>query len=189
MGYTVLCLGNPGPRYRETRHNAGFFVAEALSKRLGKALRRPLFGKYRYLKHGEMLVVTPLTYMNRSGEVLPNIDRRFRGHGEPLIVVFDQMDLPPGAIRLKRGGGSGGHRGVESVVQFSHDREWYKLAVGIGRPRAGVSVTDHVLSEPRTDERDALHSACDTAGSVVLRFAEDDPADIMNEVNRRVSTS
>ena len=136
-----------------------------------------------------MLMVTPLTYMNRSGEIIPALDRRFPTYREPLIVVFDQMDLPPGTIRLKRGGGAGGHRGVRNVMQYSPRREWYKLAVGIGRPRRGQSVTDHVLSEPGPEERDALYSACERAGSVLLKFATDNPADIMNEVNRRVSTS
>ncbi len=188
MGYTALCLGNPGPQYRETRHNAGFFVAETLSKRLGASFSRPFFAKYRYLRSGDMLTVTPLTYMNRSGEVIPALDRRFPGHAEPLIVVFDQMDLPPGSLRFKRGGGAGGHRGVHSVMQYSGNREWYKLAIGIGRPGVGVSVTDHVLSEPRKDERDALYYACDRAVSVLLRFATDAPEDIMNEVNRRAPT-
>lgn len=187
MGYTVLCLGNPGSRYRQTRHNAGFFVAQSLSKRLGKSLRRPFFANYRYFQSGEMVLVTPLTYMNRSGEVIPALDRRFPSYREPVIVVFDQMDLPPGSVRLKRNGGAGGHRGVHSVMQYSSDREWYKLAVGIGRPRGGQAVTDHVLSEPEPEERDALYSACEKAGSVLLRFATENPADIMSEVNRRVS--
>lgn len=188
MEFAAICLGNPGPQYQKTRHNAGFFVAQKVAGLLDVRLRRAWFKPFRYARKLPLVAVVPLTYMNRSGAVVPYLDRAFPESRNTLLIVFDQMDLPPGTIRLKRGGGAGGHRGVKSVLDFASDREILKLAVGIGRPQSGESVSDYVLSPPGDEEARRLDSGCDLAAEVVLRLRDEDVPTVMNSVNTRVRT-
>ncbi len=184
--FTALCLGNPGERYQKTRHNAGFFVAEEVAEAISCRLRKRLFVPYRSCYRPPLLVATPLTYMNRSGDILPTLVRRYPTATGRLVIVYDQMDLPPGAIRLKRGGGAGGHRGVASVLQNSSERqEVLKLSVGIGRPPPNMSVTEYVLSPPEESEATRLREACRRAADVLLRLRSEDTNSVMSEVNRR----
>lgn len=184
--FTALCLGNPGERYRKTRHNAGFFVAERVAEALSCRLRKRLLAPYRSCYHPPLLLVTPLTYMNRSGDILPAVVRRYPKATGRMVIVYDQMDLPPGAIRLKRGGGAGGHRGVASVlVNCNEQQEVLKLSVGIGRPAEDMSVTEYVLSPPEKSEEVRLEEACLRAADVLLRLRSENADSVMNEVNRR----
>lgn len=187
MDFVALCLGNPGSRFEKTRHNAGFFVAGEISRRIARPLKRRLLRPYRWMKYDHMVLVQPLTFMNRSGEVLPLIDRKEGSLPAHILVVFDQMDLPGGSVRLKQGGGAGGHRGVQSVIDYLGDRHLYKLAVGIGRPKGDMSVTDWVLSSPRpeSDEERLLRSGVEKAADVVLRLRCEEVTTVMNDVNRR----
>lgn len=181
----VLCLGNPGAAYAKTRHNAGFFVADCLASLLGIRFRRPWFTSYSLAEYQSLVLVKPRTYMNRSGDVLSSVCRKLGIHGYTLLVVFDQMDLPPGSVRLKRGGGDGGHRGLRSVfAQAKTDSVW-KLAIGIGRPASGVSVVDHVLSVPDPESEEQIQNAVTAASNVVRRLCTSTPEELMNEVNRR----
>ncbi|MFW6368876.1 MAG: aminoacyl-tRNA hydrolase [Spirochaetota bacterium] len=189
MEFAAICLGNPGSQYSETRHNAGFFVARRVAELLDLRFRRALLRPLRYARAHPLVMVLPLTYMNRSGTIIPYLDRAFPESRERLVVVFDQMDLPPGVVRLKRGGGSGGHRGVQSVLDHAREREILKLAVGIGRPAPGQSVTDYVLSSPESDESRLLESGCDLAADAVLRLRDEDIASVMNRVNNRVKNA
>lgn len=189
MQFASICLGNPGSQYGKTRHNAGFFVARRVADLLDLRLRRALFRPFRYARAYPLVMVMPLTYMNRSGTVIPHLDRLFPESTKTLLVVFDQMDLPPGTVRLKRGGGSGGHRGVQSVLDYAPEREIFKLAVGIGRPVAGESVSDYVLSSPESEEALRLEQGCALAADAVLRLRNEDAASVMNSVNNRVKNA
>lgn len=181
----VLCLGNPGRTYASTRHNAGFFVADRLHGLVGVRFRRRLFGRYSAAKYGCLTLAKPLTYMNRSGEVIESICRRYSLTRPMIIAVFDQMDLPPGSVRLKRGGGDGGHRGLRSVFSHAQSDDIWKLALGIGRPGAGTTVVEHVLSEPDGDERVLIDDAVEVAANTVLALCSRSPEELMNEVNGR----
>lgn len=181
----VLCLGNPGRSYEKTRHNAGFFVADCLETRLGIRFRRRMFSRYSMARHGCLVLVKPLTYMNRSGEVIEAVCKRLAVEDYTLVVVFDQMDLPPGSIRLKRGGSDGGHRGLRSVFQNAGTTDVWKLAVGVGRPPTGVSVVDHVLSEPDEACKAGIETAVAAAAHSITALCTERPEELMNEVNRR----
>ena len=160
----IVGLGNPGSQYEETRHNAGFWVLDALAARLDVQLRKPLCRQLELavLPRGKVgpyrvVLVRPLTFMNRSGQVLPSLV------ADPatteLILVTDNMDLEPGATRLKsKIGSGGGHNGLKSVLD--HIGTWPKvLYVGIGRPADPSGVLDHVLGKPGSPESEALRDA------------------------------
>ncbi len=118
--------------------------------------------------------------------MLRPLARRYPTPTGRLVIVYDQMDLPPGVIRLKRGGGAGGHRGVASVLEnCSEQQEVLKLSVGIGRPPEHMSITEYVLSPPDDSEATLLSEACRRAADVLLRLRSEDESTVMSEVNRR----
>jgi PTH1 family peptidyl-tRNA hydrolase len=143
----VLGLGNPGAKYEHTRHNVGFDVVSLCAAFFQVNLRKRCFHLYRQapLTVGGVAytLVEPLTYMNDSGKIagdFPDIPPK------DMIVVCDQMDLPPGIIRIRKGGSSAGHNGLKSLIAEFGGSDFIRIYVGIGRPDPGVSVVDHVLS-------------------------------------------
>ncbi len=142
----VLGLGNPGAKYEHTRHNVGFDVVEACAAFFQVRLRKRCFRLYRQariVQNGQIVhLVEPLTYMNNSGEVLSELPPV---QADELLVVCDQMDLPQGMIRIRRGGSSAGHNGLKSLMEKLGTGDFVRVYVGIGRPESGVSVVDHVL--------------------------------------------
>jgi PTH1 family peptidyl-tRNA hydrolase len=142
----ILGLGNPGAKYEHTRHNVGFDAIEACAAFFQVRLRKRCFRLYRQAVvdlHGEqVLLVQPLTYMNNSGMVM----RYFADVAiEDIMVVCDQMDLPPGMIRIRKTGSSAGHNGLKSLIETLGSGSFNRLYIGIGRPEEGCSVIDHVL--------------------------------------------
>lgn len=161
----VVGLGNPGPDYEDTRHNAGFWFVERWAGVLGVSFRKPWFRPFSFASvrvDGHLLVlIKPLTFVNRTGDVLEAVFARFGASADDLLVVFDQMDLPPGRVRLKPHGSHAGHNGLRSVDRrLGHDR-YHRLAVGVGRPQAADGVIDHVLGAPSADERAAIERVLD----------------------------
>ena len=186
----VLGLGNPGQEYRNTRHNAGFLVLDAVASELGLSFRRPLFGKYQIAaglspSGNRTVLVKPLTFMNLSGTVLPGLFRRFRLTAEDLIVVCDQLDLSAGAVRIKRGGGTGGPRGLRSVSEYLGSEDYTRLYLGVGKPPRKADVVAHVLGEPEGPERLRFIAGIESATDAVLRLLDRPIEEVMNEYNRR----
>lgn len=142
----VLGLGNPHSKYEHTRHNVGFGVLEQCAAFFQVKLRKRCFHLYRHaevqLDGQKVLLVEPLTYMNHSGKIADY----FRDiPTSEMVVICDQMDLPPGMIRVRRGGSSAGHNGLKSIIEEFGGSDFIRIYVGIGRPDEGVSVVDHVL--------------------------------------------
>ena len=139
----ILGLGNPGTKYEHSRHNVGFDVVSTCAAFFQVTLKKRCFRLYRQAKVGEdVLLVQPLTYMNASAKVL----KHFSGiEASDIIVICDQLDLPPGMIRIRKGGSSAGHNGLKSLIEHLGNGEFIRIYVGIGRPKEGVSVVDHVL--------------------------------------------
>ncbi len=139
------------------------------------------------VESSQVALVKPLTYMNRSGLVLPNIRRRFRP--ERLVVVCDNLDLPPGALRLKRGGSGGGHRGLVSIAHYLAPDEYLRLYVGIGRPDAGNEATgreeivDYVLGEPGEADRQRLEEATSRAAEFIDLFPTLSTDELIQRIN------
>ena len=172
----VVGLGNPGRSYERTRHNVGALVADELARRHGGSWRKKKKTEAAPVSLGlkEVTLLKPTTFMNNSGAALA-------GYGdEDLILVHDDLDLPPGDVRVKAGGGAGGHNGLRSVIQRLGP-DFVRVRVGIGRPPAGVGVTDYVLSRMDAAVRDAVPRAADAVEAVV----EDGPEAAMNRFNVR----
>jgi PTH1 family peptidyl-tRNA hydrolase len=184
----VVGLGNPGPRFDGTRHNVGFAVVEAVAERLQLRFRKPLFARYRATRierrSDGLALAEPLTYMNNSGQVFPSLLRRYRVTSEGLLVVCDNLDLPPGRVRLKRGGGSAGHNGLSSIVKALGHGEFMRLYIGVGRPESG-GVVEHVLGQPPENERTLYDEAISRSVDAVISLREQSLDQVMNEINRR----
>ncbi len=177
----VFGLGNPGARYSRTRHNVGFDTVERIAALKGMKLRKRCFRNYRRAILDGLSLVEPLTYMNNSGEaVAENV-----GEGEDVIVIVDQMDLPPGKVRIKRGGGSAGHNGLKSIIE-AYGSAFIRVYIGIGRPSEGVSVVDHVLSRFSEEDRALVDDAENRAADAVIAIAEGESIEsVMQRVNSK----
>ena len=163
----VFGLGNPGAKYSGTRHNAGFETVEKLAARKGMKLRKRCLRLYRKAVLDDLTLVEPLTFMNSSGKISGDIVRT----GEPVIVIVDQMDLPPGKIRIKRGGSSAGHNGLKSMIA-AIGSDFIRVYIGIGRPSEGVSVIDHVLSRYNDEDRKLVDEAEERAADAIISLYE-----------------
>jgi PTH1 family peptidyl-tRNA hydrolase len=168
--WLIVGLGNPGPRYAATRHNAGFFVVELLAERLG--------GRFKAHKaHADILetrlggvpvvLVKPRSYMNESGGPVVGAARFYKVPVDRLVVVHDDLDLPYGALRLKRGGGDGGHNGLRSTTAALGSKEYLRVRFGIGRPPGRQDPADFVLREFSGAERKELAFHVDRAADAV----------------------
>ena len=175
----IVGLGNPGPRYEQTRHNAGFWFVDLLAARAGG--RFVLESKYQgelariVLCGDELRLLKPQTFMNLSGQSAGAVARFFKLAPEQVLVAHDELDLPPGTVRLKRGGGHGGHNGLRDLIrQFGAD--FWRLRIGIGHPGHRDQVTDYVLTRaPAAEEtliRDTLNDAADAVESMLAQGAE-----------------
>jgi len=150
----IVGLGNPGQRYRHTRHNVGFDVIDALAQRYRIAVRQreaeALCGTGD-IGPRSVLCVKPQTYMNASGQSVAPLVRRYLRQGELLLVVHDDIDLPLGKLKLKRQGGDAGHLGIRSLIACLKSNAFLRLRLGVGRPARQEDIVDYVLS-PFTDE-------------------------------------
>jgi PTH1 family peptidyl-tRNA hydrolase len=183
----IIGLGNPGPRYAGTRHNAGFLVLDRLARRHGVAFRTARgiasWGDGR-IAGVAVRLVEPLGYMNRSGEALAELFPDDLAADRDLLVVHDELDLPFGTVRLKRSGGTAGHRGLESIVEHLGGPGFCRLRVGIGRP-VGQEVADYVLSPFPIEERERLEAVVDDAADACEAWLELGVEAAMNRVNAR----
>ncbi|MGI9860994.1 aminoacyl-tRNA hydrolase [Moorella naiadis] len=144
----VVGLGNPGRRYEATRHNAGFMAIDLLADDLGISLDRnreqAIIGRG-LVGNNRVLLVKPQTYMNNSGQAVAPLARWYGIAPEAILVIHDDLDLTPGRLRLRPGGSSGGHRGLQSIMMHLGTTNIPRLKIGIGRPAAGEDVVDYVL--------------------------------------------
>jgi len=168
--HLVLGLGNPGPKYAGTRHNAGFMVLDLLAQRIGgrfkahKSRCDVLEGRLNGLP---VILAKPTSYMNESGGPVVAVSRFFKIPPERLTVVHDELDLPYGSLRLKRGGGDGGHNGLRSTTAALGSREYARVRFGIGRPPGRQDPADYVLREFSSVERKELEYFVDRAADAV----------------------
>ncbi len=188
----LVGLGNPGPRYASTRHNVGFRIVENFGARHGIALLsakfRGRFGRGRALGL-DVRILRPETYMNLSGQSVAEA-LRFLPLADPscdLLIALDDVDLPFGRLRLRRGGGSGGHKGLDDVIGRLGTQDLPRLRFGVGRPAppgAGLDTTDYVLEPFSKQEEAALPAHLDAAGDAIDVFLSDGIDAAMNRYNR-----
>jgi len=185
----VVGLGNPGPDYQNTRHNAGFWFVDRWAGNLGLSFRKPWFRPFflaeKVFGAHKLILVKPTTFMNLSGEVLPSLLARTGASSDDLLVVFDQMDLPPGRLRLKPHGSHAGHNGLKSIDAVLGGGDYHRLAVGIGRPGPGLGVVDHVLGIPSDDDLAAIHGALDRGVPLVDTLWSRGWEPLIHAVNQR----
>ena len=187
----LVGLGNPGRDYAGHRHNLGFMVVDRLASRLGIALAQEKFEAR--IGQGDLdgqrvLLLEPQTYMNDSGAAVAAAARFYKVGLESLLVVHDELDLPFGWIQLKRGGGTGGHNGLESVVERLGEEGFARLRVGIGKPsgpNAKERVVGHVLHDFSAEERIELPGLIDRAVEMAESWLTVGLAQAMNRHNRR----
>ena len=186
----IIGLGNPGPEYRKTRHNVGFWVVDVLAQRWGIRLSRRAFLSLTgdgQLKGEKVLLVQPETYMNRSGETAIRIRDFYRLELSDFVVVHDDLDLPLGRVRVKRGGGgAGGNRGVASLIAAFGSKEFVRIKVGIGRPPGRQDPADFVLQPFTPQEEASILPAVDNAADAVEMWISDGIEKTMAAVNGTV---
>jgi PTH1 family peptidyl-tRNA hydrolase len=176
----IVGLGNPGAEYEPTRHNAGFWFVDELARFCQQSFRaeaRFHSDVARCLLQGaECRLQKPQTYMNRSGQAVRALMQFFRIPSEQILVAHDELDLPAGTIRLKKGGGHGGHNGLRDLIAHLDSREFYRLRIGIGHPGHKDQVVDYVLKQPGKQDRrlidDAIGAALDVMPTVISGHME-----------------
>ncbi len=183
----IIGLGNPGSQYEYSRHNLGYRVVEALSRRLGplKPVRKgaAICAEVEY-SGKKVILAQPLTYMNRSGQAVRGLLRDYPVEFNNMLIVYDDLDLPPGSIRLKRGGGSAGHRGLQSIVDLLGTESFPRLRIGIGKPPPGCDVPDYVLQRIPDAEAELFEMVLGDAVEAVLLYLSEGIEAAMNRYNR-----
>jgi len=160
----IAGLGNPGRKHARDRHNAGFWFAERLAARERIAFRaEPKFDAELTRLPGEIWLAMPQTYMNLSGNSVASLARYYRIEPEELLVAHDELDFPPGTVKLKLGGGVAGHNGLQDIADQLGTREFWRLRIGIGHPGDKNLVAGYVLSTPSPDDRALIDEAIERA--------------------------
>lgn len=181
-------MGNPGARFAGTRHNVGFAVAEAVAASAHLTFRKKFLKPYEWTgisRDQPLVLVRPLTYMNRSGAILPGLLRKTQTAPEDLVVVCDNLDLPAGTVRLKRRGSARSHNGLSSIMDFLQTGDFTRIYIGIGRPEPGSTVAEHVLGLPPSAEEPLYRDAVAAAADAVMSLQDDGTETVMNTLNRR----
>lgn len=182
----VVGLGNPGREYAATRHNVGFMTADRLADRWGVGSWRERYnamvGEYR--GDDTVLLVKPQTYMNLSGRAVAALMSWYKLAPADLIVIYDDLDLPAGKIRLRSAGGAGGHRGIESILYELGSDAFGRVRIGIGRPPAFMETADYVLSRFSKEEEPLMAEAITRAAAAVEAILKDGLAKAANEYSK-----
>jgi len=183
----IVGLGNPGPEHERTRHNAGFWFVDAIADGASFKAESKFHGQVAraHLDGGDVWLLKPDTYMNRSGQAVAALARFYKIPAEKILVAHDELDLEPGVVRLKQGGGHGGHNGLRDIVSHLGANGFVRLRIGIGHPGSAREVVDYVLSRPSVADREAIESAIDQARAVLpLALAGELPR-AMNQLHSR----
>lgn len=182
----IVGLGNPGVEYEETRHNAGFWLCERLASMLGAGLRRESrFHAIAARTRDQIWLLMPQTFMNCSGQSVAALARFHRILPSEMLVLHDELDLSPGALRLKFGGGLGGHNGLKDIAAHLGTQDFWRLRIGIGHPGDRNRVADYVLKKPRSEERVQIEEALDRALDAWPLLAKGEYPAAMQKINIR----
>ena len=185
----VAGLGNPGREHAATRHNAGFWFADALAAKLGAPFTHESRFAGDVARAGDVRIAKPLTYMNLSGRTVAGLARFFGFMPDEILVVHDELDLRPGDVRIKLGGGVAGHNGLRDIQAQLGSPDFWRLRIGIGHPRDSElpqqQVVDYVLKPPRADERGAIEASIRRALDAWPDIARGDMERAMQDLHTR----
>jgi peptidyl-tRNA hydrolase, PTH1 family len=188
--YLIVGLGNPGKKHRQNRHNIGFMTVDRLAEQngiaLGKVQSKAVIGNGRIAGRNAILA-KPQTYMNRSGDSVGPLANYYRIPEENVLVIYDELDLPFGTLRLRQGGGSGGHNGMKSIINHL-GQDFPRMRLGIGRPPGRMEPADFVLSDFRGQEVEIADELLDDAVSAVESYLADGIDQAMTKHNRAVGS-
>ena len=185
----IAGLGNPGAKYEGTRHNVGFWFVDHVAHSKGCTLHHD--NKF----HGEvgkisindqtLWLIKPMTYMNHSGQAVSALANYYKVTVDNILVVHDELDLPPGSLRLKKGGGHGGHNGLRDLIAHLNSKEFMRLRIGIGHPGTSSEVTNYVLGSPSNADKNILLDAISDAMVVLPQIVDGDYQKAMNHLHCR----
>ena len=181
----IVGLGNPGKEYAGTRHNCGFMVIDRLASKLNVNVDQNKFkGLYAKVKyHGEdIILLKPQTYMNLSGESVNAVMNFFKIDKEDLLVIYDDLDMPVGKLRLRKTGSAGGHNGIKNIILHTGSQNFNRIRVGIDRSKY-IKVVDYVLSRFSKVESEAIEQGIENAANAVLDYLDNDFNHAMNYYN------
>ncbi len=185
----IVGLGNPGPKYQDTRHNAGFwFIDKLVRQNSGRLLNESKFhGLLARVNIGsaDVRLLQPLTFMNRSGQSVSALSRYLSIQPEEILVVHDELDLEPGQVRLKQGGGHAGHNGLRDIMSALGSRDFWRLRVGIDHPGDRSKVVDFVLHQPGREEAIAIDDALDRAADCLPDILDGAFQKVMNRLHTK----
>jgi len=183
----IIGLANPGKKYAETRHNAGAWFVEELAagNRVALNAESKFHGLHGQVNlHGQTChLLIPTTYMNLSGQAVQACMKFYKINPEAILVVHDEIDLPPGIIRLKFDGGDGGHNGLKDIISHLHTKQFNRLRVGVGRPKTGDDVADYVLDKPSKADRQLIDTAMQKAVETLPLVMEGEIAKAMQQLH------
>ncbi len=186
MARMIVGLGNPGPEYESTRHNAGFMAVDLIAENLRASYWKDECGaRTAVVRLGdeEIVLVEPQVFMNRSGSAVAKLADVYDAGIEEIIVIHDDIDLPLGVVRAKRGGGHGGHNGLRSVHEKLDDNGYLRVRIGVGRPPGRMEVADYVLQRMRPSVAEELEAVIPTAAQAAIHILEHGVDSAMQEFN------
>ncbi|WP_088008435.1 aminoacyl-tRNA hydrolase [Indiicoccus explosivorum] len=182
----IVGLGNPGARYAGTRHNIGFEVIDRLAEKWDTPLVQSKFNGVYATVHrpeGKAILLKPLTYMNLSGQSVRPLMDYFDIDTDELTVIYDDLDLPSGQLRLRQKGSAGGHNGIRSLIEHLGTQQFNRIRIGVSRPPAGMRVPDYVLSGFRPEEKPDVAKAVERAAEACEYWLEKPYLEVMNKFN------
>ena len=182
----IIGLGNPGKQYENTRHNVGFHVIDYLADKWNAPLNQTKFnGMYAtvHRPEGKVMLLKPLTYMNLSGECVRPMMDYFDIDVDDIVVIYDDLDLETGKLRLRGKGSAGGHNGIKSLIQHLGTQEFNRIRVGVNRPPAGMKVADYVLSNFTKEDAPSVKDAVVKSADAVEMFLNKSFLEVMNKFN------
>jgi len=160
MSKLIIGLGNPGKQYEHTRHNAGFLVVDALANELDLSWSKKLFINALVAEGNvdgqKVILAKPQTFMNRSGQAVAKLMKRYKVTTDALVIVYDDVDIEQGALRFREEGSAGGHNGMKSIIQMINTQAFARLRIGIGKPPERAPLEDYVLGKMSTEEQAKL---------------------------------
>ncbi len=184
--YIIVGLGNPESEYAKTRHNMGFNVINALAKayhiEVQKSKFKGLYGDG-MIEGEKVVLLKPQTFMNLSGESVKEILHFYKASETELIVVYDDITIAPGSIRIRKKGSAGGHNGMKSIIHHIHTEDFCRIRVGIGRPMENVDMISHVIGYVPEEERLLLNQGVDKAKDAIIEIIKHTIDSAMNKFN------
>ena len=178
----IVGLGNPGKQYERTRHNSGFMAIDKIAEKLNLNIDKKEFAALT-AKNNQVILVKPQTYMNNSGEAVSQIMKYYHIDINDLLIIYDDLDLKYGQLRLRLKGSSGGHNGIKSIINYIHSENFKRIRIGIEKNPL-IETADYVLGKVEKDKQQLFDDSIEKASQAAIEFITDEFEKIMNKYNK-----